>query len=74
MKKFLCLLTSVILSCSLTFSSLTYFGTLPKQFLKSTSNIHKMDIYEVDTTECNHSFYKDQTKTVSRTATYKTPI
>lgn len=74
MKKFLCLLTSVILSCSLTFSSFAHTSdttkTVSKKYIEYTQNGY---IYEVDTTECNHSFYKDQTKTVSRTATYKTP-
>ena len=71
MKKFLCLLTSVILSCSLTFSCFAYTPDTPK----TVSNEYTQNgyIYEITTTEYNHSFYKDQTKTVSRTATYKTP-
>lgn len=71
MKKFLCLLTSVILSCSLTFSCFAYTPDTPK----TVSNEYTQNgyIYEITTTEYNHSFYKDQTKTVSRTATYKNP-
>lgn len=71
MKKFLCLLTSVILSYSLTFSCFAYTSDTPK----TISNEYTQNgyVYEITTTEYNHSFYKDQTKTVSRTATYKTP-
>lgn len=71
MKKFYSLLLSIALTFTLTTS--VSAETIDTTTTVSTEHLQNGCIYEVETTEYAHSAYTAKEKTVSRTATYKSP-